>query len=445
MRTTDTTRLRVVLVAVALAVAVLATTAAWFRIDPVAQASLWAEDGRDFVSEETLLGLGATLFRSFGGYLQFMPRVVAALSDSVADAAHLAQTVTALSCAVVGGVSALLWAYGRTLLRTRTAPFLLAAVPPLIPMAPREALGTMNNLHSFLLLLLPFVLVSVPRSWWTSAGSAVVVVAIVLSEPQAVLFAPLLLVGIRQRRKWLVGAAFVVTSAAQLATTVLFPRPAISYGSTPVTFADVVVGFVTVPVPAVWTSRLDAVGGAVSDVGVWPFVVLAAVCLASAVAGVVLGRTAHRWLVPGTVLGAAVVWSASLLVSPAEGFVFTAGVADHVAGFSPTRYVTVTSGFLLVALVVTADALWGRGRVRRVLAVVLAVAVAVPLVVGFHDTGHNTRSDGPTLPSQVDEARATCERTGGPTVVVRQAPDYAPWLTTLPCGDLLGSGAPGPR
>jgi hypothetical protein len=435
MRTTNTTRLLLV-VLVAVVVGVLATTAAWFRIDPVAQASLWAEDGRDFVSEETLLGLGATLFRSFGGYLQFMPRVVASLSDSVADAAHLAQTVTALSCAVVGGVSALLWVYGRTLLRTRTAPFLLAAVPPLIPIAPREALGTMNNLHSFLLLLLPFVLVSVPRSWWTAAGSA-----IVLSEPQAVLFAPLLLLGIPRRRKWLVAAAFVVSSAAQLATTALFPRPAISYGSTPVTLADVVLGFVTVPVPAVWTARLDAVGAAVSGVGVWPFVVLAAVCLAAAVAGVVLGGTAHRWLLPGTVLGAAVVWSASLLVSPAEGFVFTAGVADHVAVFSPT----VTSGFLLVALVVTADALWGRGSVRRVLAVVLAGAVAVPLVVGFHDTGHNTRSDGPTLPSQVDEARATCERTGGPTVVVRQAPDYAPWLTTLPCGDLVGNGAPGQR
>lgn len=440
MRATNTGRLRVALVAVV--VAVLATAAAWYRIDPVARATLWAEDGRDFVSDDTLFGLGGSLFRPFGGYLQFVPRLVAALSDAVAGPAHLAQAVTGLSCAVVGGVSALLWLSSRALFRTRTAPFLLAAVPPLIPTAPREALGTMNNLHSFLLLLVPFVLVLVPRTWWTSAASAVVVAAIVLSETQAVLFAPLLLVGIRQRRKWPVIAAFVAAAAAQLVTTLVFPRPPISYGDIPVTLTDVVVGFVTVAVPTVWTSHLDAVGAVVAGVGTWPFVLLAAVCLAAAVAGVVLGRTAHRWLVPATVLGAAAVWAAALLVTPANGFAFTTGIAEHVAHFGPARYTTVASGFLLTALVVTADAVWGPGRIRRGVAVVLAVAVVVPLVVGFHDGVRTGRSGGPTVPAQVDDARATCERTGGPTVTVRQAPDRPPWRTTLSCAELLDSTPP---
>lgn len=434
---------------VALVVLVLATATAWFRLDPVQRATLWAEDGRDFVSADMVDGFGATLFRPFGGYLQVVPRLVAAISSTIARPEHLAQTVTLLSCAVVGAVSALLYLYGRTMLRSPVAPFLLAAVPPLIPTAPREALGTMNNLHSFLLLLVPVVLLVVPRSWWTSAATAVLVAVVVLSETQALLFAPLLLAGIRRREKWPVAAAFLLAGAAQVVTAVQYPRPSISYGSaTPVTFADVVVGFVTVPLTTVWTTRLGSVGDLISASGMTPIVVLTAVCVAVAVAGIVCGGVVHRWLVPATVLGAAALWSAALLVTPAGGFAFTEGLADHVAHFGTIRYATVSSGFLLLALVVTADALWSprrarvpdrgqrRAWIRRGAAVVVALAVAVPLVVNVHDTGHATRSDGPTITSQVPAARATCASRGADgrgTALLRQSPDRSPWTVTLTC------------
>ncbi len=282
-------RLRTALLAAL--VLVLATAVAWSRLDPEQRATLWAEDGRDFVSAYFVDGLGATLFRPFGGYLQLVPRVIAAVSGTIAGPEHLAQTVTLLACAGVGAVSALLYLYSRTVLRTPVAPFLLAAVPPLIPTAPREALGTMNNLHSFLLLLVPVVLLAVPRSWWTSAGTAVLVVAVVLSDTQALLFAPLLLAGIRDRRKWPVVAAFLAAGAAQVATVVAFPRPAISYGASgPVTIADVVVGFVSVPLTTVWTTRLDAVSTLIADTGTAPIVALTVVCVAVAVAAMCPGR-----------------------------------------------------------------------------------------------------------------------------------------------------------
>lgn len=418
----------------AVLVLALSTAVAWSRLDPVQRATLWAEDGRNFVSEYMVDGLGATLFRPFGGYLQLVPRLIAATSSTVASPEHLAQTVTLLSCAGVGAVSALLYLYGRTLLRTPVAPFLLAAVPPLIPTAPREALGTMNNLHSFLLLLVPFALLVVPRSWWTSAATALVVATIVLSETQALLFAPLLLVGIRLRRKWPVVAAFLAAGAAQVVTSALFPRPALHYGAaTPVTLADVVVGFVTVPLPTVWTTRLDAVAATITAAGMTPFVVLAVVCVGVAVAGIVLGRGVHRWLIAATVLGAAALWSAALLVTPAGAFAFTQGVAEHVAHFGTIRYATVSSGFLLIALVVTADALWGPGWVRRAAAVVIAVAVAVPLVVNHHDSGHATRSDGPTIASQVPAAREACATDDRAEALLKQSPDRAPWTVTLTC------------
>lgn len=425
-------RLRTALLAAL--VLVLATAVAWSRLDPEQRATLWAEDGRDFVSAYFVDGLGATLFRPFGGYLQLVPRLIAAVSGTIAGPEHLAQTVTLLACAGVGAVSALLYLYSRTVLRTPVAPFLLAAVPPLIPTAPREALGTMNNLHSFLLLLVPVVLLAVPRSWWTSAGTAVLVVAVVLSDTQALLFAPLLLAGIRDRRKWPVVAAFLAAGAAQVATVVAFPRPAISYGASgPVTIADVVVGFVSVPLTTVWTTRLDAVSTMIADAGTAPIVALTVVSVAVAVAAIVSGQAAHRWLVSATVLGAAALWAAALLVTPADGFLFTQGLADHVAHFGPIRYATVSSGFLLLALVVTADAIWGRHRLRRAVAIALAVAVALTLVVHHHDTGHAGRSDGPTITSQVPAAREACASGDRRTVGLRQAPDRSPWVVTLPC------------
>ncbi len=57
----------------AVLVLALSTAVAWSRLDPVQRATLWAEDGRNFVSEYMVDGLGATLFRPFGGYLQLVP------------------------------------------------------------------------------------------------------------------------------------------------------------------------------------------------------------------------------------------------------------------------------------------------------------------------------------------------------------------------------------
>ena len=225
----------------------------------------------------------------------------------------------------------------------------------------------MNNLHSFLLLLVPVVLLAVPRSWWTSAGTAVLVVAVVLSDTQALLFAPLLLAGIRDRRKWPVVGAFLAAGAAQVATVVAFPRPAISYGASgPVTIADVVVGFVSIPLTTVWTTRLDAVSTLIADAGTAPIVALTVVSVAVAVAAIVSGQAVHRWLVSATVLGAAALWAAALLVTPAQ-----AGSSSR--GASPTTSRTsARSGTppsaracLFLALVVTADAIWGRHRLRR--------------------------------------------------------------------------------
>lgn len=436
---------------VAVVVLVVATAVSWARLDPVARATLWAEDGRDFVSDASTEGLGATLFRPFGGYLQLLPRLLAWVATRVTGPEHLAQVVTLLACATVGVVSALLWAYGRTLLGSDAAALLLAAVPPLIPTAPREALGTLNNLHSWLLLLAPVLFAAVPRRRWSAWAAAAIALVVLLSEPQAVVFVPLLLLGIRSPRRWPLVGAVLLGAVAAVVTAVVAPRPVIDYGGdATVTLWDAVLGFVGVPVVTVWTSDLDGAGTVARAAGVAPFVVLAVVCLAVVVVAALRATGPQRALLAALVVGAGVVWSAALLVTPAARFAFSDGFAEHVAAFGPIRYTTPTSGLLAMALVVAAAALWTRRSaaggedarhrtrivLRRSAAGVLAVAVLVPLVLGFHPDVASGRDAGPTVPSQLEQARTACALPGATSVDLRQSPDRSPWTTTLSCADV---------
>lgn len=410
---------------------VVGTLLASLRLTWLEQQTLWAEDGRDFVSDALARPSITTLFAPFGGYQQFLPRVLAWVATSVTGPEHLAPVVTLLACATVGSVSALLFLYSRSVLTSPVLRVLLALVPPLIPTAPREALGTLDNLHTFLLLLAPWAFAFVPRSWWTSAATAVVALVVLLSEAQAVLLLPLLLIGVRSSRKWPVVAAAVLGAVVEVVTIVTAPRLHVDYGPAHITLADAALGFVTAAVPAAWTWDLTSVAHVIAAAGTLPFLAAAAVGIALAAAGAVVGRWSHRWLIVATVLMAGAVWTGAILITPAPAFAFTHDTAQHVAGFGVWRYTTAASGFLLVALVVVADALvTGRGRTRRVLALVVALTVAVPLVVDVH-TPPSSRDGGPALVTQVEPARVTCRSGGSRTVAVRQQP--ATWVTTLPC------------
>ncbi len=211
-------------------VLVVATAASWARLDPVARANLWAEDGRDFVSDASTDGLGATLFRPFGGYLQFLPRLLAWVATRVTGPEHLAQVVTLLACATVGVVSALLWAYGRTLLGSDAAALLLAAVPPLIPTAPREALGTLTTCTRGCSCSPRCVFAAVPRRRWSAWAAAAIALVVLLSETAGGGFAPLLLLGIRSPRRWPLVGAVLLGAVAAVVTAGGGPGPVIDYG-----------------------------------------------------------------------------------------------------------------------------------------------------------------------------------------------------------------------
>jgi hypothetical protein len=428
-------------IALAVAVLVASTAAAWFRLSSVQRGTLWAEDGRNFVSDFMTHGFRSSVFEPLDGYLQFLPRVITAIAADSVGPRLLVPTITLLCCLSVGMVSALMYVYGRTMLANPLTPLLLAAVPPLIPTAPRESLGTMNNLHSFTLLLAPFLLAFIPRRFWTSIASAFVVVIVVLTEPQTILFSPLVLRGISNRRKWPLVGGLLVGAAAQLVTAVTAPRAAPTYSAgVHVRAADILLGFITVPLSTTWTAQLSTGQKVASTFGVLPFLIVALLCIAAAVVALVISRGATRWLIPATILGSGTVWAGALLITPANTFLFTQGLAAHIGGFAPTRYATVTSALLLLALVLVADAALRRGRGWRILGVVAVLAVAVPLAANYGTAGPSGRSAGPTVASQVQAARSGCQRKGVVDVKLQQTPDRAPWVTTIRCSYLERAG-----
>ncbi|MFZ7088763.1 hypothetical protein [Curtobacterium sp. RRHDQ10] len=416
---------------VAVLITVASTAIADARLTPTDRHTLWAEDGRDFVSDALAHGLWGSIAIPLGGYLQVLPRFLAWFATAIAGPEHLAQTVTLLSCLCVGVVSALLWVYSHDRLASPVLRVLLALVPPLIPTAPREALGTMNNLHWFLLLLAPWVFAFVPRTWWTSAATAALALVTMLSETQAALFIPLLLLGIRTPRKWPVVVAVVVGTVAEILTTLTSPRELIDYGPAHIDAADVAIGFLTVPFPATWTGDLPDVARIYSKVGIAVFAITAAVSIAVVVAAAVVGTRRRLWMIVATVAGAIAVWSAAILISPAPGFDFVPATAEHIASFGVWRYTMIVSGFLLAALVVAADAFLARPRVAmRLLGISVAAAVVVPLVVNVAPLP-SSRDLGPALGTEIPAATEQCAIDPTADVQVGQAP--ARWSTTLPC------------
>ncbi|WP_157071328.1 hypothetical protein [Curtobacterium ammoniigenes] len=413
---------------------VACTAAAYLRVTPLARHVLWAEDGRNFVSDANVQGFWASLFTPIGGYQQMLPRLLASLATTVAGPTYLAQTVTLLACLTVGAVSALLFILSRGVLQSPVLRILLAAIPPLIPTAPEESLGTLNNLHSYLLLLSPWLFIFVPKKWWSSIGAAALSALILLSETQAILFMPLLLLGVRRPKKWPMIAGALLGAAIEVATYLGTPRVQYNFGPTHITPWDVVVGYLAVPLAASWTFHLHFIAEVITHVTLLPLIVLAVVMLGLAVVAAIWANSKQRWMIVATTLGSGIIWSAAILVSPAPGFEFAQHTFQDVSGFGVWRYSSVSSGFILAALVLIADTLLQRSlRAPRIIAVAVAVVVALPLVVNWW-TPPSQRSQGTPLAVQVAAAKQQCGtgKTTDPQLV--EAPPG--WTLNLTCAYL---------
>ncbi|PZE84960.1 hypothetical protein [Curtobacterium sp. MCBD17_032] len=456
--------------AVAAVLVGLATTAiAWWRLGPVTRGTVWAEDGGLFLRERIALGAVDSLLHPYAGYLHLVPRLLVDLGRAL-PVEDYGRVLSGGSCAVVGGLAAVVYVLARDAVPSGPVRAVLAAAPALLPLAPVEISGNAANLHWFMLAAAPWLFAYRARTWAGAAAVAAVTVFVVLTELQTVLFLPLLALAwfpVRDAsgaRSWPRALPVTVVAlagcTAQVVAAVTDERAA---DPGPVAFADVLAGWVLQPVVGLWTPDVGAVAGTVVASG-WAPVLLPVVALALVViASLWTGNARSRWVTIALAVASGGVWWAALIANGGSARAWSDPQPDLV-GAGPLRYTAASGLLLLTAVLVAAGALVGTGRrdrrgpspqtdertgrrrarrraattggaVRRAAQVTGWALVAAVLTTSvLHAApGPTRRSDGPVWGEQVPAAVAACA--GDPTRVVDVK--TAPWGAQVPCSWLL--------
>jgi len=417
---------------VAAAVGAVVAVTAWLRLDSRTRGVVWAEDGH-FLEQRLQSGPVGSVLEPYQGYLHVLPRTVVELA-ALLPLRDYAVAVTGLCCLSVGAVAALVYACSRDVLRGRTTRIALALVTVLTPTA-AEVLGNAANLHWFLLWLTPWVLLCRPTSTRQGWLLGAVLLAVALSEVQALYFVPLLLVGFRDRRRWPMAAGLLLGLAAQVAVLLGTGRSAAAADSGTPTVPDLVEGYGLHVFLQLWLPGSGGVGDVLVERG-WLLVVLASLPFLVALGALVLGGRAwkDRAVTAAVLVGAVVPFVAGLTLNFRDFFEFADLDLATLAVFAPLRYALVPSMFVLAAAVAVADRLArAPGRARRGLAATLLLGLG-GLGVAHLDPGPTGRSGFAGWASGVTSAEREC-RAGAAQVLVPQAPDG--WEVEVDCARIL--------
>lgn len=413
------TRSRVLVGMVGLAAALLS----WWRLTPIARDTLWAEDGRIFLTHASALPAHATLTLPHGGYLHVVPRLVAEAVAGLVPVAGWALAVTAASCLLAGVVAASVAALARDVVPWAPARLALAFATAAAPLAHVEVLGNLANLHWLLLWLMPWLLLApggrTRRQW--ALGAAVLLV--VTSEVQAVIFAPLALWRVRRRG----GIPRLVALVAGLALQVraLMGEPRGTNGGTVPAAGEIVASWLhVVALPWVVPPHRALAGGPQ-----WQTVAAGAVVVvvvAAAIASAVRFGSRRQMVVAVTSpLVAAALWVVAVVMN-------TPVTRSPDGAFLSLRYGYAPSLCLATTIAVGLAAL-PRGRYRWIALGVLALPATVALATS--PVLAAGRDGGPEWRPAVEVAEQTCSATPPPPVAV--IPISPPrWTTIIDCARL---------
>ena len=406
---------------------------AWLRLPFPATGTAWAEDAWVFLAGSVD---GEGVFTPYQGYLHVVPRLISDLVTAVVPLAGWATAMAAASCIVVGLVGAGLYLCSGAVLTHRPIRVALAFLPALVPLAGVEMLGNAANLHTYLLFLLPWLLLARIDTWPRAVAAAVAGFLIGTTEIQALLFLPLALVGVRNPKRLPLLGAVALAALAQVVITLTTPRVPDEHEAN--TIADSAYSYAFQTLGGSWTTRGAALGEAVHQHGLLLVVAPGAFALLALLvwAAVVAQNRARIMLVA---LGAAgvLLWFAAVWVNPGPQFTYSEFTAETFANPPLTRYAAVSSLFLFGTALVAVDALLARRSwPTRVAAAVLAAAMLFAAVTNF-SLESTMRSYGPVWSDQVTTAETGCRAEPTGTVRITAAPRPDRWFTDLPCSVVL--------
>lgn len=410
----------------------------WLRLPPVARDTMWAEDGKQFLAGAEQYG-PLNLFTPYAGYLQVVPRLIAAAVVHV-PVAQWARGMTLGACIVSGAVTVLVYCASASVVSARLPRLVIAAVTVLLPLGPRDVFGNPTNIHSVLMWALFWVVLAQPVTRRGQIAFSVAGMLCALSEIQAVFLVPLIAIRARRRDSWLLLAGPVLGVLAQLVATVADPR----HGShaAPVGIPSLFVGYLINAVLTLFTS-ISKVGPAIVDGELW----VARALLLGLLALVVLtwGRmpTRTRLAVVAALVLSPLIYVVSVTVNPAEYYEYATMSPAQLGDAWITRYGVVPGMLLLAVAVVSASTIFARPVGRRrgtriVLRGVAAATIAAVLLscIVFFVPSWTRRSDGPEWAPAARAAAARCERSGAQRVEIEET---LHWRVPVSCALLIGT------
>ncbi|WP_394254598.1 hypothetical protein [Pseudoclavibacter helvolus] len=424
---------------------VVAFALAWLRVPAGAHGVLWAEDGDTFLREQIELGSWATLFHPYAGYQHFLPRVFTVIAAELFPLDNFGVAVSLLSLLAVALVCAGTFRLARGTVTWLPARVALAMVPVLVPLISREVLGDLANLHTYCLWLVVWIFLAraessrLEKDFW-----ALVVLACFLTEVQAVVALPILLMRLvwdRSRAVWLLLVAALCGAVPQIVTWLNAPRPAFNAPHGPISVMDVVVGWGATALLPVWSGDTDRNAQVLAGQGT-SIVLLALLPFAIAVVAVmVLGRRQERVTLAALLLVSAAAFGGSLLVNPLTIFQFAGFDGDDwLTTQVDVRYGAAAGIFALASFPFAASVIverWGRRAPRASRVVASAVLLGVGAVVALQWGAVPTdRLAAEPWEAQYRDAVAACsaEPAGERTFAVAPGKSFA-----LACEHLLRS------
>lgn len=424
----------------------LCAAVAWLRIPTVARDTFWAEDGRTFVSAAALGG-PSVLFQPYAGYLHTVPRLAAALVVLL-PVSWWALATTAVACVVTGGLAVVVFVCTRDVVTWLPARIFIAGLTVLAPFAPREVLGNLANLHSLFLWTLFWSVLVRPRTRWGAIVLSAVALLGALTEIQAVLLLPLLLLfPSRERRVWIVRAGLLAGVVVQLVVTLGWPRAQnTNPGVDPLSMAY---GYLINAVMPLGVSQgqlghVLAASGPAVGIGVLA-VILAAVWYVAA-----RGTRAQRRLVLAALGGSVLLYLASVEANPNSFYDYAHLTSAEQQTVWLARYGVVPSMLLALFLPVAATVALTRRPVQSRSAwwIVSAAGLSAVLILTQLAPQWTRRSNGPEWQPQIAAAAAQCRRDDDLAFVNLR--ETISWKVSVPCRDLAATATvdqdrPGPR
>lgn len=391
---------------------------------------IWAEDGKDWLSDAVMNPPLTMLFDPLGGYFHLVPRLLAQAVAAL-PIEHWAIGMAVGAAAVRAATAVAVFHVARGHVSSRWARAVLAAVIIVAPAGNAETINNAANLHWFLFVLLAWLLLWRAQ---TRRGAAVAVCAVLLlcwSVPLAVVLLPLAVARavLLPWRDKLLGIVLMVATLPVVSMLVGSDRPRSSFDAFDVAVSAFIRGpLVTLIGPQAATDLIVASDGRLATI------LLAGVCAAALLGWMIIGasigaRPSERFLMLGLIALAAVYGTLSL-VSNWQDFL---AVQYELR---TSRYSALPS-LLLTSAVVVAAAVLVRHRSRRTLLVGGAVAVIFAVGVVWQvaypqDRPASPMARGITWSLGIEQARDECGTFDEDSVGITIMP-HDRWEAVVPC------------